>query len=292
MLINHELLRTFLAAARTRTFGEAAAQRRVTKSAISQQVKALEAQLGVPLFERVGRAARPTPAGARLADVLERELAAIDDALVALTAEHAEIAGELRLGAPRPFARAWLPPRLAPLLRAHPALRVRIVFGVPSELERALVQGQLDLAILSRAPESPLVAHRAIATETFHAYAAPAYLAAHGTPQTLADIRAARFIDFDDDLPMHAPFWRAAFGARTPVGGEIVCRVASLDEMLALAEQGLGVVVLPDYFARGSKILKELEISREPAKNALTLAWRKGAVESARLLAARDALSS
>ena len=79
MFINYELLRTLVDAGSAPTFRDAAARRRVTPSAVSHQVKTLEAQLGVVLFERVGRNARLTPAGARLVDALRIELARIDD---------------------------------------------------------------------------------------------------------------------------------------------------------------------------------------------------------------------
>src|SRR3954465_850978 len=105
MLINQELLRTFVAAATSQTFGEAALRRHVTKSAISQQIKALEVQLGAPLFERVGRRARPTESGLALADVLRREFEIIDDALDAVASAQREVKGEIRIGAPRSFSR-------------------------------------------------------------------------------------------------------------------------------------------------------------------------------------------
>ncbi|MBL8715209.1 MAG: LysR family transcriptional regulator, partial [Myxococcales bacterium] len=59
-MANLEFLRTFLLAADTGTFRRAATARSVTVSAISQQIKTLEAQLDVPLFERVGRRAQLT----------------------------------------------------------------------------------------------------------------------------------------------------------------------------------------------------------------------------------------
>jgi len=82
--VSHDLLRTFVTAARAGTFSRAAARRRVTKSAVSQQIRALEAQLGTALFERSGKGVRLTETGKALAEVLERELATIDEALDAV----------------------------------------------------------------------------------------------------------------------------------------------------------------------------------------------------------------
>jgi DNA-binding transcriptional LysR family regulator len=78
MLINYELLRTLLEAGLAPTFAEAAKRRRVTPSAVSHQIRALEAQLGVPLFERVGRNARLLPVGEGLVRALRESFKRID----------------------------------------------------------------------------------------------------------------------------------------------------------------------------------------------------------------------
>lgn len=295
MLINQELLRTFLVAAETETFGEAARRRHVTKSAISQQIKALEGQLGTALFERVGRHARLTGAGQRLAEVLRPHLEAIDDALATVRATGREVEGEIRIGAPRPFARHWLRPRLVGLLAEHPRLQATVVFGTPTQLERQLVERGLDLALLVRSTELPTLEVTPVYTETFMAHAAPTYLREHGTPATLDELAEHRFIVFDDDLPMHAPWWRATFGPRAGLRGEVVARIASLDEMLALAEAGLGIAVLPDYVTapareRGTVRALGLGAKRPPARNRITLAWRRSVVPTATFEAVREAL--
>src|SRR5689334_12220911 len=113
MSMNLELLRTFVDAASAPSLGAAAERRHVTKSAVSQQLKTLEAQLGLRLFERTGRHVRPTETARALADTLRRAFALVDDALEAATETEAAVRGTLRIGAPRPFARVWLRPRLA-----------------------------------------------------------------------------------------------------------------------------------------------------------------------------------
>lgn len=297
MLNNQEILRTFIAAADTETFGEAARRRHVTKSAISQQIKGLEEQLGTALFERVGRRARLTPAGRTLADAVRPHLEAIDDALAAVSDAGRAVDGEVSIGSPRPFARLWLRPRLTRLLVEHPRLRATVEFGTPTELERRLAERRLDLAIMVRATELPTLKSVPIYTETFLAHAAPSYLQRHGVPTTLEELDAHRFIVFDDDLPMHESWWRAAFGRRAKLRGQIVVRIASLPEMLALAESGLGIAVLPDYLTERARLggtLRELRLGagRTPARSRIFLAWRRSTVPTATFEAVRAALSS
>jgi DNA-binding transcriptional LysR family regulator len=293
--VSHDLLRSFLAAADAPTFADAARARGVTKAAISQQMKALEWQLGVALFERVGRRARLTGSGVELRAAVTPALDAVDVAIEAARAESAAVAGEIRIGAPRPFARVWLRPRLARLLEAHASLSATVVFGTPTELERKLVDGVLDFVLLARASELPGVAAAHVYTERYALYASPRYLAADGAPSTAAECASHRFVVWGDDLPMHGAWWRATFGAREKMRGAFVCKVASLDEMRALAESGIGLVVLPDYFASdalAAKTLVEIDVGSRTrkAQNPLFLAHRERSVQNARFVAVRDAL--
>lgn len=220
----------------------------------------------------------------------------IDDALSAVSVAGREVDGEIRIGSPRPFARLWLRTRLVRLMREHPRLWARVVFGTPTELEQRLAERDVDLAVLVRPTELPTLETTPIHTEVFLAHAAPSYLREHGLPTTLGELHDHRFIVFDDDLPMHAPWWRATFGRRARARGEIVARVASLVEMLALCEAGLGIAVLPAYLterARMSGTVRELRIGsrRTSARNRISLAWRRSVVATATFEACREALS-
>lgn len=299
-MISLELLKTFLVAAEENSFRKAAAARFVTISAVSQQMKALETQLGVPLFERLGRRVRLTPEGERLAASLRPAFAQVDDALAELETGHRAIAGAVRIGAPRAFGRYWLRPRLPALLRDHPDLSVRLTLGVPSLLERRLSEGHLDVAILVHEAELPTIETRRIAEESFLAVASPRYLAQAGTPRTEDEFRALRYGVFDRDLAMHGPWWRAHFGPRSPLPPRIVAEVPDLDELLALAVDGVCVAVLPSYLVEdrirtGGLVTLAPELPRrgitpDAVKNAIHLAWRRGAALPARVAALREAL--
>lgn len=297
--VNYELLRTFVVCGGFRTFAEAARSRRISVSAISQQIRALEAQLGVVLYERIGRGVRLTEAGTGLWRSLRESLADIDEALAAAVGAGSAVRGPLAIGAPRAFGAHWLRPRLPPLLAAYPELRIHLELGVPSLLERRLADGQLDLAVLSRAAELGGIASQAIFTETFVAVAAPAYLARWGAPHTVADFRRHRYLVFDADLAMHAPWWRAWFGRKSRLPEAIVASVASLDEMRALAEAAVAIAVLPDYHVAASVAEKRLRIltptnqsgRQRQARGTIFLAWRASTAGPAKVRAVRDYLT-
>lgn len=299
MGVSYDLLRTFVAAAEAGTFAAAAREERLSVSAISQKVRALEAQLGIPLFERLGRRVRLTGAGGTLLETLKEEFARIDGALAGVAEDFTQVRGRVAVGSPRTFGRYWLRPRLPPVLSSYEALQVNVEFDVPSMLERRLVDGALDLVILVRPAELPGVETVQLARETFVAVASAAYVSRWGQPRTLADFQAQRWAVFDRDLPMHAPWWRASFGPKAALPTRIVSSVASLEELLGLAEAGVVVTVLPDYLVapaveEGRVMVLEPaagQYSRQRAAgNTLFLAWRQGMVESARVRVVRQAI--
>ncbi|MEU8776718.1 LysR substrate-binding domain-containing protein [Streptomyces sp. NPDC048606] len=139
---------------------DVAALHRVTPSAVSQQLRALEAEAGAVLVEREGRGLRLTPAGAALAAACEPVLAALERAEGAVRALDRGPVGELRVGC----APSALAPLAAPLLAAlaarHPGLRPLIVQADPEEAVPLLRRRRLDLAVtyaypLLGAPPAP-----------------------------------------------------------------------------------------------------------------------------------------
>jgi DNA-binding transcriptional LysR family regulator len=299
MSINYELLRTFVEAARGPTFAQAAERRHISAPAVSQQIASLEAQIGAPLFQRIGKRTRLNDAGRNLLRVAEPHLHAIEHGLQELVAARDAVQGTITLGAPRPFGRFWLRPRATQLLERYEDLVVCVRYDGPTALRRALLEGACDLCVLVEDPNHAALESEIIHVEEFVAVASPSYLTKVGMPASAEDFRKLRYIVFDDDLPMHAPFWRAAFGRREPLPPRVVAKLANLDEMLALACAGIGVAVLPRYLVEESlcsRAVVMLPTSRSKqartahARNPIHLAWRKDAVESPRFVAARGAL--
>jgi DNA-binding transcriptional LysR family regulator len=297
--INYELLRTFLEVATSDTFAGAAARRHITPSAISQQIRTLETQMGVQLFERLGRRARLTEAGLSLMTALQDHFSGIDLAVAAVVEKPGIVRGTIRIGAPGPFSRVWLRPRLIALMKTHPDLVVEVQFNVTSNLVRGLVEGHYDFCVLVNEPEHGSLDTVPIFVEQFVAVAAADYLQRMGQPRTAGEFRRHRYIVFDEDQAMHAPWWRASFGARETLPSQVVARVGSLDEMLAMAAAGLGIAVLPNYFvsqsiAAGAVVALGVEPrgGRKGARNQIYLGWRRGAPPSTRFLVTKTVLTS
>lgn len=117
-------LRAFEAAARTSSFAAAAAELNLTSGAISYQIRALEAQLGFALFERLARGVRLTPMGVAYLPPVRKAFEEIADSTVGLFGGAER--GQVTVHAPVSLASLWLAPRLPEFLAAFPGIGVRL----------------------------------------------------------------------------------------------------------------------------------------------------------------------
>ncbi|HSI57135.1 MAG TPA: LysR family transcriptional regulator [Ideonella sp.] len=230
-------LRTFLAVARHGTFSRTGEQVGLTQSAVSAQIQRLEASLGFPLFDRVGRNARLNPAG--------RETLARAEQLVALfEGLHQPASGAatlLRMGAIASVQAAGLTDALVQLRAAHPQLRLRVVPGVSLQLLGGVDAGELDAAVMIRPPFAlpPELAWRPLWDEPF-VLAVPARVKGRDWERIL---RSEPFLRYDRNS-----FGGRAVGQFLEAAGIEVDDAVEMDEiggLLQLVARGMGVALVP-----------------------------------------------
>jgi LysR family glycine cleavage system transcriptional activator len=199
-------LLAFEAAARHRSFTRAGRELHVTQSAVSHQVRALEEELGLPLFERLPRALRLTPAGARV-------FAASREALDRLARGLRRLPGRgrrsLTVSVLPSFAAAWLLPRLPRFRAAHPTVDLHLH---TSQDLADLHAGEADVAIrYGRARHRGLRSDRLLAEEVFPV-CAPRLAGRLGSPE---DLRSQVLLH-DEVRGAHGGWaqWLDAAGAR------------------------------------------------------------------------------
>lgn len=175
-------LDAFAAVARLRSFRKAAIERRVSPSALSHSLRALEERLGVRLLNRTTRSVTPTEAGARLLARLAPAIGDIADALAELDSLQDVPAGAVRINLPRPAARLLLGPMLARFVADYPRVQLDIVTDdglldiVGAGFDAGVRFGERLAADMIALPFGP--------PQRFVVVAAPAYVAAHGAPAT------------------------------------------------------------------------------------------------------------
>ena len=150
--MDFELLRTFIAIVDNGSLTRAAGQIHRTQSAISMQIKRLEAQLDKPLFIRDGRGLTLTLDGKALVPYARRILTLHDEALNILKNE--DKVKNIRVGCPDDYARSLLPKLIEILRQQLPKVKITLITADSSELRQRLDNGELDLTILTRLPNS------------------------------------------------------------------------------------------------------------------------------------------
>ena len=186
--------RAFLVTAEEGSLSAAARALETTQPTVGRQVAALEHELGVILFERVGRNLGLTPAGH---DLVEHVRAMGDAAVrVSLTAtgQSSSIVGTVSITASEAIAAYLLPPILKRLRKDHPGIELEVV---ASNKARDLRRREADIAVRNFRPKEPDLIAQKIRDARAHLYAAPAYLRRLGRLRSAKDLSRAELFAFD-----------------------------------------------------------------------------------------------
>jgi DNA-binding transcriptional LysR family regulator len=150
-------LRTFLAAARHGSFTRAAEDVFLTQPAVSRQIRQLERELGVALFEQVGKSMHLTDAGRALVAEAERLLGDMERAAEAVQAYRAAERGRLALGASSTPGLYLLPTVIGQFCRRYPTVELHYTVENSQAIERKLLRNEVDLGVVGAAPGAPAI---------------------------------------------------------------------------------------------------------------------------------------
>ncbi len=187
--------RAFLATVETGSLSAAARALNTTQPTLGRQVAALEEDLDVVLFERIGRNLVPTPAGLDLADHVRAMRDAANRVTMTASGQSQEISGTVRITASDVLSALILPAALKELRKIAPNLQIDVVAA--NEI-RDLQMREADIAIRHVRPEEPDLIAKLIGETTGGFYASKEYLAKHGTPTTREELAAHAFIGLGD----------------------------------------------------------------------------------------------
>ncbi len=141
-------IRVFRAVAHHLNFSRAAEELLLTQPAVTQQIKSLEEDLGVPLFDRGGGRISLTAAGEALLPFTDRMKALGEEAYGAVASANGQQGGELALGASQTIAQYLLPSLIATFLRSQPKVHVTVRSGNSDEMLEALLAKKIHLALI------------------------------------------------------------------------------------------------------------------------------------------------
>ena len=280
------LVASFLAVAEAGSLSAAARARGISQPTLGRHIAALEAALGVELFDRRPGGVRPTPAGAALI-APAREMAAAAGRLALTAAGQAPgIAGTVRITASRIVSHYLLAPVLADLRRAHPALEVELV---PSDRAENLLFREADIAIRMYRPEQLDVIARRLGTLEIGVFAAEGYLARAGHPETAEAALALDWVGYDRDELIVREMRRLGFAVDRSF---FATRTDDQLAHVALIAAGAGLGPMPlAVAARLSGVVRVLDEITIPGLPVHLVAHER-LRESPRMRAAADALAA
>nr|WP_296015703.1 LysR substrate-binding domain-containing protein [uncultured Acidovorax sp.] len=231
-------LRAFEAASRHLNFRLAGLELGVTQGAVAQQIRALEAELGLKLFERQPRTLVLTHNGQRYATDVRRAFQMLATATQGLRPEPQHVT----VSVTPTFATKWLIPRLADYTRRHPGVDLRIL---ATERLAHFQTEAVDLAVrYGRPPFGPGLAADLLFEECLVAVGSPLLLRRSGAPETVSDID--RYVLLHDSQSAWADYFAhckpPAPGAPAPAPQAIWFNQTTLAIDAALTGQGLALV--------------------------------------------------
>ncbi|KZN12182.1 LysR family transcriptional regulator [Marinomonas sp. TW1] len=148
MLDIAELL-TFIKVAETHSFSDAATRLFVTQPAISKRIAALESNLGVKLFDRIGRQVQLTEAGMRLLPKAKKMAEDLEDIKRSMTLQMQDVSGELRLSTSHHVGLHRLPDSLKRFQQDYPSAQLEIEFTQSEEAYQHVLKGHAELAVIT-----------------------------------------------------------------------------------------------------------------------------------------------
>ncbi|MEO1193206.1 MAG: LysR family transcriptional regulator [Pseudomonadota bacterium] len=239
------LLKTFAGVLRSGSFAAYARETGVDPSSVSRSIAALEAALGIRLFERSTRRMVPTEAGLVYSDRIGPLLDALSEAADVARDVVSEPSGRLRVTTSVALGERWLVPRLADFRARHPRITLDLRL---TDTDLELAAEGLDVALR----HAPRVEGAYVVTKLFdtryRVVAAPAYLCRRGRPSRPEDLAAQDAIGFS--LPGHGPRWRLydrKQKRRLTVVPQIVMTVSNALALRRAAFEGMGVALLADW---------------------------------------------
>ena len=255
------LARAFLVTAEEGSLSAAARSLGLTQPTLGRQVAGLEKELGVALFERVGRGLELTPSGTELLQQVRTMGDAAGSLKLTAAGQSNTVAGNICISATDLVANLAMPILVQKLRRLYPDITVELIASnTISDLKRR----EADIAIRGMQPTEPDLITRKIGDITAHMYASVQYLEAIGVPQSAEDLIDADFICDKPEIVMNI---LAGCGIKLTQRNFPVTSDSVITQW-ELVKRGLGIALLPDQLAgiepQFHKVLPDLQPFKGP----------------------------
>ncbi len=265
-------LLTFLAISEAGGVSAAARRLHLTRSAVSHSLGALEAELGVALFHRIGKSLVSTREGKLLRRAVADARDRLGSALEEVLGTGGELRGPVRVGLFVGCSRFRLSGAIGAFLRDHPRARVRVAFGPQAWLLDELLTAKLDMTLSLRPTreQAPQIRSEKLFEQTL--VLAVRELPRRG-PLDFAALCELPIVDYYQSDPLIDRWTRHHHGGKRLPRERLRAFAGSTDLALELVLRGVGAAVLPQDLAEPFRRRRELALIQGPRAPLIDFVW-------------------
>ena len=269
-------LRTFLTIVDTQSFTRAGRRLGLSQSAISQQIGALERQLGVKLLRRTGTGAKPSAAGEILVHYARQVVRKIDEAERVLADFESNGSGALRIGAGGAACHFLLPSILKELRGEFPKIDLHVVSGPTQSTVERLLEGELDLGLLTLPVVHARLRIVPLGRDELVAIVAPIHRWSERKRVEPEDFAEQPLLIYERRSQTFRLIERVLLEAG--VFPKVAMEMDHLEAVIAMVRDGLGVAIVPRWAISDETASGQL-LALSIGKSGLQRAWGLGIVE-------------
>ena len=268
-------LEVFVTVARERSFSRAGEALGRTQPAVSQAIARLEQDVGERLFDRSSKDGTLTPAGEVLLEHARHILNLRQSALEAVHELRDLKAGKVTISA-NEHTVFYLLPVIQRFRRLHPDIKVEVVRGVASRIPEQITAREVELGVISFAPDDPSLRSIEVMTDELVLIAATTHKLANRREVSIKELGGETFVAHNAPSPYRRQVLEAFAKHKTPLN--IVVELPSLEAIKLLVQQGSDIALVPRLTAEveiASGLLKELRVKEIRLERKLNIIYRR-----------------
>jgi DNA-binding transcriptional LysR family regulator len=291
MSVSLKQIRYFVAAAESGRINQAAFNLNVSQSAVTAAIQQLEAMVGARLLDRTPTGVTVTLEGSRFLAQGRQILASVAEAMHSGAMSSPPLSGAIRVGVTYTVSGYFLPRHQVRFQASFPGVTVELFEAPRDVLERALVDGAMDIAVMlvSNLSDRERLAHETLLRSPRRLWVTPNHPLVRAERVTLSDVADYPYVMLTVDEAKHTAmkYWRTA-GAEP----RVIFNTSSVEAVRSMVAGGMGISILSDLIYRpwsleGQRIETRVVEGEVPSMD-VGLAWRRDGALSAPAEAFRD----
>ncbi|MGF9979541.1 LysR family transcriptional regulator [Viridibacillus arvi] len=261
----------FLSVAKTENFHHSSQELFISQPALSRAIKNLEQELGVNLFDRIGRNIKLNQYGNTFLPYVQKALFEVNTGITEMQRMKNPNYGTISIGFIQTLGMSILPSILKGFRQKYPDIKINLIQeNIYGNIEK-IINREVDVSLISATEETSTLHWLPILEQEFFLYVPINHTLSNRSDISLSDLKNETFIGFKKHLSMYKTiqkfFLKEGFIPHTSFEGE------DIPTIINFVSSGLGIAILPQYTELPSSSVKRLRITSCTIKRQIGLAW-------------------